>query len=755
MVTPNLDKYARAGVILNSSYVQYFCSPSRNAFMTGYFPYHTGLQHQVILDGTPRYLPLSFTTLPQHLKKAGYATHIVGKWHLGMCDWKLTPTYRGFDSFFGYYSGMEDYYTHMEHFKTDEGYDLRNDTEVFRDPKETHFNYLFTKHAIDVIEQHDPSTPLYLYLPFHLVHAPLQVPMRFENMYKNIQNGSRRTFCGMVSMMDESFGNITKALERAGLLDNALLVFTTDNGGPVNGGANNWPLRGGKTTFWEGGTRGSAFVYSTSLLKKTGYVNNGYVNLSVGKSARMREAVDPMLRDQQAGFRRNRSCADQIASLRIIVEQSLEWNSPLYINFIDYEKAFDSVDREALWKLLRHYGVPGKIISLIQCTYKDMSCRIAHAGQLSESFEVKTGVRQGCLLSPFLFLLVIDWIMKTTTTGRKNGIQWTLWTQLDDLDFADDLALLSHSHSQMQDKTTCLEATSAGTGLKINRRKTELMKINTTANTPVTVGGESIREVESFVYLGSVVDGQGGTDRDVTARIGKARAAMVMLKNIWASKVVSIRTKLRIFNSNVKSVLLYGCETWRTTKTMQQKIQTFLNTCLRRIFNIRWPEKIRNEELWERAGQEPAAKQILRRNKREEFVYNIDTILNSTAIRYKDYKLMTGSPGSFNDWYPVPKLGNGDWQLGNGDWQLGNGDSDAASDQQLQPKWPPRLYNIKEDPEERDNLAEAQPDMMRFMLTRLDQWMKSGVPPQNQPLDPRGDPKNWGGVWTPGWCTPK
>nr|KAG5711268.1 hypothetical protein BaRGS_005965 [Batillaria attramentaria] len=326
---------------------------------------------------------------------------------------------------------------------------------------------------------------------------------------------------------------------------------------------------------------------------------------------RMREAVDPMLRDQQAGFRRNRSCADQIASLRIIVEQSLEWNSPLYINFIDYEKAFDSVDREALWKLLRHYGVPGKIISLTQCTYQDMSCRIAHAGQLSESFEVKTGVRQGCLLSPFLFLLVIDWIMKTTTAGRKNGIQWTLWTQLDDLDFADDLALLSHSHSQMQDKTTCLEATSAGTGLTINRKKTELMKINTTANTPVTVGGEPIREVESFVYLGSVVDGQGGTDRDVTARIGKARAAMVMLKNVWASKVVSIRTKLRIFNSNVKSVLLYGCETWRTTKTMQQKIQTFLNTCLRRIFNIRWPEKIRNEELWERAGQEPVAKQIL------------------------------------------------------------------------------------------------------------------------------------------------
>ena len=135
-----------------------------------------------------------------------------------------------------------------------------------------------------------------------------------------------------------------------------------------------------------------------------------------------------------------------------------------------------------------------------------MSCRNAHAGQLSESFEVKTGVRQGCLLSPFLFLMVIDWIMKITTTGRNNGIQWTLWTQLDDLDFADDLALLSHNHSQMQDKTTLLETIPAGTGLKINWKKTELIKINTTANTPVTVGGEPVREAESFVYLGSVVD---------------------------------------------------------------------------------------------------------------------------------------------------------------------------------------------------------------------------------------------------------
>ena len=97
-----------------------------------------------------------------------------------------------------------------------------------------------------------------------------------------------------------------------------------------------------------------------------------------------------------------------------------------------------------------------------------------------------------------------------------------------------------------------------------------------------------------------------------TARIGKVRAASVMLKNIWTSEAISMRTKLRIFNFNVKSVLLYGCETWWTTQVMQQKIQTFFNTCLRRIDKNRWQEKIRND-LWERAGQESAAKQTLLR----------------------------------------------------------------------------------------------------------------------------------------------
>ena len=152
----------------------------------------------------------------------------------------------------------------------------------------------------------------------------------------------------------------------------------------------------------------------------------------------------------------------------------------------------------------------------------------------------------------------------------------------------------------MQDKTNKLATTSLGLGLRINKKKTNIMKINTPTNNPVTVDNEPIQEVDSFTYLGSILDTQGGTDRDVTARVGKARAAFIILKNIWASKQIAMSTKVRIFNSNVKSILLYGSETWRMTKKTLQKIQTFINSC-------------RNEELWRKGRQETVEKQILRR----------------------------------------------------------------------------------------------------------------------------------------------
>ncbi|VDO82779.1 unnamed protein product [Schistosoma margrebowiei] len=212
---------------------------------------------------------------------------------------------------------------------------------------------------------------------------------------------------------------------------------------------------------------------------------------------------------------------NQIATLRIIVEQSIEWNSSLYINFIDYEKAFDSVDRTTLWKLLRHYGVLQKIANIIQNSYDGLKCKFVHAGQLIKSFEVKTGVRQGCLLSPFLFLLVIDWIMKTSTSEGKHGIQWTSRMQLDDLDFADDLVLLSQTQQQMQEKTTSVLAASSAIGLNMHKGKSKVLRYDTACTNPITIDGEDLEDVKTFTYLGSIIDEHGGSDADVKVPIGK------------------------------------------------------------------------------------------------------------------------------------------------------------------------------------------------------------------------------------------
>ncbi len=328
---------------------------------------------------------------------------------------------------------------------------------------------------------------------------------------------------------------------------------------------------------------------------------------------RLKAKVDNKLRDHQAGFRAERSCTDQIATLRIILEQSKEFNSPLYSVFIDFEKAFDSLDRNILWQLMKHHGIPDKIISLIHSTYRGMECRVVHEGQLTDPFKITTGVRQGCLLSPFLFLLAVDWIMRRATEGKRNGIQWTLLQQLDDLDFADDIDLLSHRHEHSQDKLTSVATHAAETGLRISTKKTKVLRTNTSNQAPLKIDGQQLEEVKSFTYLGSEVDGNGGTERDIRARICKARTAFVTLNNIWKEGKISLNTKVRLFNTNVKTVLLYGSETWRTTKGLLNKLQTFVNKCLRRICNIRWPEKVSNLDLWKRTNQITIEKEILRR----------------------------------------------------------------------------------------------------------------------------------------------
>ncbi|XP_027058114.1 arylsulfatase B-like isoform X2 [Pocillopora damicornis] len=279
--TPNLDGLASSGVILNNYYVQSICTPTRSAIMTGRYPIHTGMQHDVILASQPYGLGLNETLLPQYLKELGYATHAVGKWHLGFFKTDYTPTRRGFDTFFGYYCGKEDYWDHSNRETNGWGLDLHNNTEHTFQPVWTEWGQystdMFTERAIDIIKKHDPSKPLFLYLPYQAVHSanyiqPIQAPPDEIKKFSHIKDENRRIFAAVVSILDQRVGQLVDALKGSGLYNNSVIVFSTDNGGPANGYdmnmACNFPLRGVKWTLWEGGVRGAGFVHSPLLAQK-------------------------------------------------------------------------------------------------------------------------------------------------------------------------------------------------------------------------------------------------------------------------------------------------------------------------------------------------------------------------------------------------------------------------------------------------------------------------------------------------------
>lgn len=327
---------------------------------------------------------------------------------------------------------------------------------------------------------------------------------------------------------------------------------------------------------------------------------------------RLVSALEPELRPQQAGFRPHRSCVDHVNSLRIIVEQSVEWRSPLYLVFIDFEKAFDTLDHTTIWNALACKGTPPKIISLIQGLYTEATCKVLHEDQLSDQINVAVGVRQGCVLSPLLFNIVLDVVMKTATNATK-GISWGLLGQLGDLEYADDICLLSHRHSDMSANIKKLEKAVSNAGLKINKGKTKSMRINAICNQPFLINGSPMEDVNSFCYLGSIIDSKGGSSIDINHRINNAKRTYGALSSVWNSSYISRKTKINIFNSNVKSTLLYGCETWNTKSSDLNALQVFTNRCLRRITRIFWPATISNNDLWQLTEQSPIAYEILRR----------------------------------------------------------------------------------------------------------------------------------------------
>ena len=328
---------------------------------------------------------------------------------------------------------------------------------------------------------------------------------------------------------------------------------------------------------------------------------------------RIQEYIDVKLREEQAGFREQRSCHEQIFTLRNIIEQSLEFRSPLIINYVDFKKAFDSIYRPTLWQILKIYGIPQKYIDIFREMYTNSRCCVKTNEGNTTMFKVETGVQQGDIPSPFFFLVVVDYLIKNCLKNPNYGIPWGN-RNLTDLDCADDLALLAKDACKMQDMTNNLKIFAEKVGLRISSSKTKVQKIGTIAgHRNITLNGAPLEEVNDFSYLGSIQSNIGDREKDIKCRIGKGCSVFRRLNVIWYSKSISLQVKLRFYKSIVLSTVLYACETWKSTTATIRLLDVFHMNCLRKILNLSRKDHVRNNEILRRTNFRYLSEIVLQR----------------------------------------------------------------------------------------------------------------------------------------------
>lgn len=284
LITPNLDKLAAEGVRGTSFYVTWpACTPSRGSVLTGRYPQRNGLYDMVRNDmvnfghkfSSEEYavspemtlgLDVREVTIGDMLKKAGYATGCVGKWDMGQAK-RYLPLQRGFDFFYGHGNNGIDYYTH-ERYSVPSLFRGNVRTE---EDKGTYVTDVFRRESLAFMNEHLGKKPVFLYLAFNAPHSAstfgegtelgekkkaegVQVPEKYAALYRGkVEDERLARYCGAVTCMDEAIGALMEVVEKAGQKDNTIFLFMSDNGGSGNGG--NAPLKGSKSTMWEGGLR--------------------------------------------------------------------------------------------------------------------------------------------------------------------------------------------------------------------------------------------------------------------------------------------------------------------------------------------------------------------------------------------------------------------------------------------------------------------------------------------------------------------
>nr|VZI06603.1 unnamed protein product [Spirometra erinaceieuropaei] len=336
-----------------------------------------------------------------------------------------------------------------------------------------------------------------------------------------------------------------------------------------------------------------------------------------------------LLPESQCGFRRHRGTTDMIFAARQLQEKCQEMRTHLYSTFVDLTKAFDTVNREGLWKIMQKFGCPERFTQMGRQLHDGMMARVTDNGAVSEAFAVTNGVKQGCVLAPTLFSLMFSAMLMDAYREERPGIRVAYRTDghllnqrrmhfqsrvstttVHELLFADDCALNTTSEEEMQRSMDLFSAACENFGLVINMQKTVVMhqpppKSATSPNAPpqISVNGIQLQVVENFPYLDSTLSRKTKIDDELASRISKASQAFGRLQStVWNRHGLQLNTKLKMYKAVILPTLLYGAETWTVYAKQTGRLNHFHLSCLRRILRLKWQDRIPDTDVLERTG---------------------------------------------------------------------------------------------------------------------------------------------------------
>ena len=328
--------------------------------------------------------------------------------------------------------------------------------------------------------------------------------------------------------------------------------------------------------------------------------------------------LDREISQSQSGFQTGLGTREGLFNIRIIIGKMLAVRRKLYACFIDYEKAFDRVFHAKLMEILLNVDIHSKDRRIIQNLYWEQTASVKTGSGMSDTFNVKRGVRQGCVLSPILFNIYTDRIFREGLCGIKLGEE-----VFSNLRYADDTVLIAESEEELQKLVDEVKERSLALGLRMNVKKTKTMvirrNVEEVCKIQIKVDGKILEQVESYVYLGQIITEDGKCEVEIRRRIAIARSNFMNMKNLLTARVLHLNTRKKLIRCYILSTLLYASETWEINQLMWNKIEALEMWLWRRCLKISYTEHKSNEEVLQAVGEKRFLKKEIMKKKLQYF----------------------------------------------------------------------------------------------------------------------------------------